>query len=251
MPVLPDRWQVLHQSCINVQDMTAASRPLYIRLAESIRRDIAAGRLIEGDRLAPERDMARAMGVAVGTLRKALKHLQDQGLLERRQGSGNYVSDTRAAGAFHGCFRLERIGGGGRPTAELLAVEVVTKPPGLPAIGPSSTAHRIRRLRRIGGVAAALEEIWLDARHAARLGPDLPGALYRHYATALGLRICAVSDAVGLAVAPGWAPPAFAPGPGARVGHIRRHATDQHGQLAEISDTWFDTDKVRYMNRIA
>lgn len=230
--------------------MSAVSRPLYVQIAEVIVRDIAAGRLIEGDRLAPERDMARDMGIAVGTLRKALKQLEDQGLLERRQGSGNYISDTRSAGGLYGFFRLERIGGGGHPTAELLSVERVAKPADLPAFGPSPTAHRIRRLRRIGGVAAALEQIWLDTCHAARLGPDLPGALYRYYDTALGLRIGQVQDAVGVARAPAWAPAAFAPGPGAQVGHVRRVARDQAGQPAEVSDTWFDPEKVRYMNRM-
>lgn len=230
--------------------MSAVSRPLYVQIAEVVVRDIAAGRLVEGDRLAPEREMARAMGIAVGTLRKALKRLEDQGFLERRQGSGNYIANTRAAGGLYGFFRLERIGGGGQPTAELVSIETVARPPDLPAIGQSATAHRIRRLRRIGGVAAALEEIWLDAAHAAQLGPDLPGALYHYYETALGLRIGAVTDAVGLGRAPAWAPAAFAPGPGAPVGHVRRLASDQRGQPAEVSDTWFDTEKVRYMNRM-
>lgn len=194
--------------------MSTATRPVYVQIAEHVIRDVAAGRLVEGDRLPPEREMARDMGVAVGTLRKALKRLEDQGLLERRQGSGNYIADTRAAGGLYGFFRLERPGGGGQPTAELLSLDTVDKPAGLPDIGPSVQAHRIRRVRRIGGVAAAVEEIWLDRSHAPRLDDDLPGALYHYYATALGLKIGDVTDRVGLGRAPNWTPAALTPGPG-------------------------------------
>ena len=38
-------------------------------------RDIAAGRLSEGERLPPEREMAAELGIAVGTLRQALADL--------------------------------------------------------------------------------------------------------------------------------------------------------------------------------
>ena len=225
-------------------------QPRYAQIAETMKRDIAAGRLGTGDRLMPEREMAASLGVDVGTLRKALASLEDQGLLERRQGSGNYVGDTAEIGEVYGFFRLERIGGGGPPTAEVLDVARLPKPPGQPRIGPSPDGHRIRRLRRIGGVASAVEEIWLDAAVADTLPRDLPDALYHHYGTAFDLHVAAVEDAVGAARAPAWAPPAFAPGPGALVGHVGRRAFDRDGAPAEHSETWFDFDKVRYMNRI-
>lgn len=225
-------------------------QPRYAQIAETLKRDIAAGRLGTGDRLMPEREMAAQLGVAVGTLRKALAELEMQGLVERRQGSGNYVGDAGEIGGLYGFFRLERIGGGGQPTAEVLDTAVVPKPAGQPDIGPSPHGHRIRRLRRIGGVASAVEEIWLDAGRAERLDRDLPDALYHHYATAFDLHIAQVEDAVGVARAPNWAPPAFAPGPGALVGHVRRRARDRDGAPAEFSETWFDFEKVRYMNRM-
>jgi GntR family transcriptional regulator len=61
------------------------SLPIYLQVTELIIRDIAAGRLIDGEKLPPERDMAADLGIAVGTLRKALAELQNRGLLERVQ----------------------------------------------------------------------------------------------------------------------------------------------------------------------
>ncbi len=65
---------------------------MYLQIAETLVRDIAAGTLIDGEKLPPERDMAKDLGIAVGTLRKTLSELESRGLLERIQGSGKLYS---------------------------------------------------------------------------------------------------------------------------------------------------------------
>ena len=60
-----------------------AALPKYVRISERLIREIAAGRLADGTRLPPEREMAVELGASVGTLRKALADLADKGLLER------------------------------------------------------------------------------------------------------------------------------------------------------------------------
>lgn len=44
------------------------SLPVYLQIAETLVRDITAGRLIDGEKLPPEREMATTLGIAVGTL---------------------------------------------------------------------------------------------------------------------------------------------------------------------------------------
>lgn len=46
----------------------------------------------EGVRLPPERELAEQMGVARQTLRRALEELENEGLLNRRQGAGTFVN---------------------------------------------------------------------------------------------------------------------------------------------------------------
>ncbi len=46
--------------------------PLHVQVSELLAREIQAGIIPDGERLAPERQMAAQMGIAVGTLRKAL-----------------------------------------------------------------------------------------------------------------------------------------------------------------------------------
>ena len=71
--------------------------PTYVQISEAIARRITAGQWLDGERLPPERTMAAEFGVAVGTLRKALSRLQDQKLLRRVQGSGNYINIAPAS----------------------------------------------------------------------------------------------------------------------------------------------------------
>ncbi|MGJ8611216.1 MAG: GntR family transcriptional regulator, partial [Octadecabacter sp.] len=91
--------------------------PIYVQIAEMLIRDIAAGRLADGARLPPEREMADGLDIAVGTLRKALGVLVEKGLLERVQGSGNYVRARADVSSVYSFLRIERVGGGGLPTA--------------------------------------------------------------------------------------------------------------------------------------
>lgn len=225
--------------------------PKYVQISELLIRDIQAGRLVDGERLPPERDMAGDLGIAVGTLRKALSDLEDKGLLERVHGSGNYVRYRPDAGGVYAFFRLELVEGGGLPTAEVLALDLVAKPNDVPVFGESPAAHRIRRLRRLSGVTAALEEVWLDAARAPALKrQDLSESLYLFYRTRLGLSIARAEDRVGVAPVPVWAPEGFPIAPGAPAGFVDRRSITAEGEMAEFSRTWFDFDKVRYVSRI-
>ncbi len=227
-----------------------SSLPKWQQISEMLIREIAAGHLVDGARLPPEREMATGLGIAVGTLRKALAELEAQGLLERVHGSGNYVRAGQADSVY-AFFRLERVSGGGLPTARVLSVTRMTKPASLPIFGTSMDAHRIRRVRMLDGEPAALEEIWLDASYAASIAPDdLSESLYLFYKRQLGLRITRVEDQIGVDALPDWGPEGFGLSAGTPCGWIERVSFDQDGARAEVSQTWFDNNKVRYINRL-
>lgn len=224
--------------------------PLWEATAASILAEMTAGRLADGARLPPEREMAAGMGVAVGTLRRALADIEARGLLERRQGSGNYVRAAGLGAQVYGLFRLEPAdpSAPGVPTARTLSAEPAAMPAGLPAL--AAPALRIRRARSLDGVPVALEEVWFggvpDPPGAARFGDSL----YLDAQRLLDLRIDAVEDRVGLGAAPDWAGghvPALSPG--APCCHVLRRGTDREGALREVSRTWFDASAARYVGR--
>ena len=98
---------------------SAGSLPLFQQISELLIREIASGRMQDGERFAPERDLAKTLGVSVGTLRKSLADLEARGLLDRRQGSGNYVRAQNDATGVYAFFRVELLAGGGLPTAQV------------------------------------------------------------------------------------------------------------------------------------
>lgn len=214
-------------------------------------REIAAGRRIDGEKLPPEREMAAELGIAVGTLRKALADLERKGLLERVQGSGNYVRSRADVESVYAMFRLELVEGGGLPTARVLSVDRLAKPADLPPFGASRQGHRIRRLRSLGGNPAALEEIWLDGSYAVKItAEELSESLYLYYRRAIGFWIARAEDRVGVGDVPGWAPAEFGLAAGAPAGLIERISWTQDGAGAEFSRTWFDHTVARYVARL-
>ena len=225
--------------------------PLHQQISEMLIREVASGRLIDGEKLPPERDLASSLGIAVGTLRKALADLEAKGLLERIQGSGNYIRARAEVSSVYAMFRLELLEGGGLPTARVLCVDRLPKEAGMPAFGDTMDGHRIRRLRSLGGRVAAVEEIWLDGARAGRIGiEDLSDSLYLYYRQALGFWIARAEDRIGVATVPDWAPADFGLPVGAPSGFIERIGWAQDGASAEFSRTWFDHTVARYVSRL-
>ncbi len=69
--------------------------PLYIQIAEGLLGQIEAGQLVPGSRLPSERELSETLGVNRMTLRQALSVLENQGLVERRQGNGTYIAKPK------------------------------------------------------------------------------------------------------------------------------------------------------------
>lgn len=67
----------------------------YERIADQLRQSIRAGELGPGDRLPPETTLARDHGRSVPTIRDALRLLQEEGLIEKQHGRGNFVRTAR------------------------------------------------------------------------------------------------------------------------------------------------------------
>ncbi|MCK7611841.1 GntR family transcriptional regulator [Roseibium sediminicola] len=224
--------------------------PLYVQISELLIRDIAAGRLIDGERLPPERDMAEDLGISIGTLRKALADLTEKGLLERIQGSGNYIRQGGTQESVYAMFRLELLSGGGLPRADILDVTRLAKPDDLPAFGTSGEGTRIRRLRYLNDVMIAVEEIWLDGDAGTVRRDLLSDSLYRYYQKQLGFWIARAEDRVTIGKVPDWAPEVFSLVPGTVTGFIERFSWADRPKPIEYSRTWFDTNRAHYVQRL-
>ncbi|MGC4388016.1 GntR family transcriptional regulator, partial [Streptococcus suis] len=69
--------------------------PAYIRIHDVIKKEIEEENWKIGERLPSERDLADRFSVSRMTLRQAISLLVDEGILERRVGSGTFVASKR------------------------------------------------------------------------------------------------------------------------------------------------------------
>lgn len=68
-----------------------ARTPLAVQLSRQLRWLITGGHLVGGERLPSIRELAETTGINLHTVRAAYRHLEDDGLVEVRHGSGAYV----------------------------------------------------------------------------------------------------------------------------------------------------------------
>lgn len=70
--------------------------PVYIQIHDQIKSEIEQGIWKIGDRLPSERELAVKFNVSRMTLRQAIQNLADEGILERKIGSGTYVAREKS-----------------------------------------------------------------------------------------------------------------------------------------------------------
>lgn len=75
--------------------------PIYKVIVKEIREEIENGILKPGQKLPSERELCRRYDVARGTLKAAISHLKQLGLLEQARGSGTYVRQKGEGESFY------------------------------------------------------------------------------------------------------------------------------------------------------
>lgn len=69
----------------------ASPVPAYLQVIQAVKLEVLSGRLKNGDRLPPIRDLAKILKLNPNTVAKAYYTLADEGFCESRPGSGNWV----------------------------------------------------------------------------------------------------------------------------------------------------------------
>jgi DNA-binding transcriptional MocR family regulator len=88
------------QRMFEKSQFTTGDVPIYRQIADLIADKIAEGRLAAGDRLPPQRDIARMAGVNLTTVTRAFASLQERGLVESRPGRGSIIADPAMTASF-------------------------------------------------------------------------------------------------------------------------------------------------------
>ena len=70
--------------------------PIYRQLIYLIKMEILSGRLNDGDQLPPIRELAKILKLNPNTVAKAYYALDEEGFIESKRGSGNWVNYKKA-----------------------------------------------------------------------------------------------------------------------------------------------------------
>ncbi|MCL2551020.1 MAG: GntR family transcriptional regulator [Actinomycetia bacterium] len=134
--------------------------PLYFQFAQQLQHLIESGVLPPGTRLSNEVAMADQFGLSRPTMRQAMQHLVDKGLLARKRGVGTQVVANRIrrqlefTSLYEDLARERR-----RPTTEVLSIATVPAGPEVAAalqIEEGADVVALERLRLADGEPIAL-----------------------------------------------------------------------------------------------
>ena len=167
--------------------------PKYQQVYAALWREIHAGRLTEGARLPSEAELERRFGASRITVGRAVRDLQQAGLVERRPGSGTYVRAARPAAALSFGLLIPDLG-------ETEIFEPICQ--GMMA-SPLARAHALVWGSHSGAGTTKAERAWQLCRHYIDRG--VSGVFFAPLETApedddVNLRIAAALEEAGIPI---------------------------------------------------
>lgn len=152
--------------------------PIYHRIQEQLRGDIAARRFVDGDQLPSESELARTFRTTRGTVRQALARLEFEGLIQREAGRGTFATPSRVQSRIdtrlYQSFEEQITAQGATITLRLLEFSTCPAPEGIAQtlrVLAGAEVNRLRRLRCVDGDVVGYEDRWILREIGRRIKP--------------------------------------------------------------------------------
>lgn len=230
--------------------------PLYARLRDQLASRIANGEWTPGDMIPSENHLADEYGVAVATMRMALKQLVDEGLLERRRGTGTFIKQPAFRADLFRFFHVhdaEDANGPVIPESRILScLDIETPDDVLVAFGESKGTRclRLERVRLWSGEPLLFEEIFLrlpdfnglEALDTKAMGP----LLYPVFLQEFGILIASATDELSFGTASIASAAQLGLSTGSPVAVIERVARNPVGRIIEFRRVHGLPERFRY-----
>jgi len=151
-----------------------ATQPRYKWLADVVRSTIERGLIRDNEALPSERELAEKYEVSRDTVRKAVRYLEERGVIYSDHGRGTFVAPAiiRRMSRFIDSFSQDTQLRGGVPGQQILEVETVAASmgvAGLLAIEPGHPLLRVRRVRLIDRAPVGLHDAYFPLPRGAHL----------------------------------------------------------------------------------
>lgn len=173
---------------------TSPRRGATARAGEAIRRRLVEGEYAVGDKLPSEPALAKELGVSRVTVRAALAQLENEGLVDRRHGSGTFVNSVLPLSAsLHlniGADSLIKSKGRSPGVSQMSwrqtqADEVIAAKLGLDV---GSTVIHLYRVRTADGVPVTIEHDYFADSLITEHPPNIGHSLYAFLSETCGVQ---------------------------------------------------------------
>ncbi len=215
--------------------------PLYFQVAQAMEAAIGDGRLPPGSRLDNEVHLAEVLGLSRPTMRRAMQHLVDKGVLVRRRGIGTRVVQPKVRRPLGLSSLYEDLRSSGQePTTRVMSLDVVPAGAEVAAalrVEPGDDVTTVVRLRSAGGRPIARLTNWLPHTIPGLAEALTVEALAAHglyeVVRGVGIHLHAADQSIGARTATADEARLLGETRGAALLTMQRTAFDDHGRVVE------------------
>jgi GntR family transcriptional regulator len=236
----------------------AAGMPLYRVVKRSLLSAIEAGTCPPGDTLPSETELASAMGVSIGTLRRAVDELAAEHILVRRQGRGTFVATHSTDRFLFQFFHVERQDGLREPPeVDLLSFERLrceAEPALALRLRAGDPVIQIENRLRLQAQAVIHDRITLPAALFKGLTEkrlrERSGTIYQLYQSDFGITVVRALERARAIGADRSAARILGLAPGAPVMQVRRTALSFGDRPVEYRSSVINTVQHDYVHQL-
>jgi GntR family transcriptional regulator len=225
--------------------------PLHQQLEQAIKAALLRREWLPGGRLPSEREWMQRAGVSRATVRQAIHSLEQQGILERRGGSGTYVALPKLEQPIFTAYSFaEQIRQQGLTLTDTILRREV-RPAAEQAADFNCSAGEplvlLERLRFLEGQTLMVNTSYVPLQYApGLLTDDLGGSLYRYLTERYGLTLDRSVDVVEAGVADAAQAARLHIPRGAAVFRLRRLGYTHGDVLLHLGENIVRADRCRF-----
>ncbi len=214
--------------------------PLYFQVAQHLETAISSGRIPAGTLFENEIALAERLGLSRPTMRRAMQHLVDKGLVVRRRGIGTRVVQPKVRRPLELTSLFDDLAGSNQaPATQVLSFESVEADATVAeklAVDEGSTVCKIERLRSAGEMPIARMTNYLPPRLATFTAADLEERGLYEILRSHGVHLHSAVQTVGARTAGAAVARLLGEPRGAAVLTMQRLSFDDHGEVVEWGD---------------
>lgn len=144
----------------------AKDKPLYLQLVDVIKEKVTSNTWTQGSKIPSENELAKEFDLSVGTVKKALDVLGQEGILFRRQGQGTFIASPDFSKSFIRFFRYGQTDGKPSevPGCRILSLDIITAGDRVAEIlhlKSDDKVVKVKRVRTLQDIPFAVEDLYL------------------------------------------------------------------------------------------